>query len=276
MTAIHSRAMIARLSISQWTARKHDSKVSKEVEKAHAAHDAGRYNKMLVSKALLDPLSRLAGAVRQYHYSMTLPWSDNGDRLLPSKSYMDYTDQIRKFRSEFKTKVLEMRNAYPAEVSAARSRLGTMYDPTDYPEAWEIDDRFSIDTEFTSVPDASDFRVDVSEEAAKEIRASITAAIQSRQQQAVNECYIRIRDVVGKLHERLSDPKAVFKDSLVTNAEDLASMLPSLNITDDPAVTALHQELIGIVASSPRQLRNSPVLRARIAVAAQTLLAKLP
>ena len=276
MTAIHSRAMIARLSISQWTARKHDSKVSKEVEKAHAAHDAGRYNKMLVSKALLDPLSRLAGAVRQYHYSMTLPWSDNGDRLLPSKSYMDYTDQIRKFRNEFKTKVLEMRNAYPAEVNAARSRLGTMYNPADYPKAWEIDDRFSIDTEFTSVPNAEDFRVDISKEAAEEIRTSITAALQERQQQAVNECYIRIRDVVGKIHERLSDPKAVFKDSLISNATDLASMLPSLNITDDPALTKVYQDLIALLRKSPKQLRASLALRAHIAQEAQELLAKLP
>ena len=38
---IQSRAMLANLSISQWTARKYDKSVSSEVEKAHAAHDAG-------------------------------------------------------------------------------------------------------------------------------------------------------------------------------------------------------------------------------------------
>ena len=112
---IQNRAMLARLCISQWTARKHDKSVSIEVEKAHAAHDAGRYNKLLVNKTLLDPISKLAGAVRTYHYSQTLPWNDGGDRLLPSSLFMGYTAEIRKYKSEYQALVRSLVAAYPTE-----------------------------------------------------------------------------------------------------------------------------------------------------------------
>ena len=271
---IQNRAMLARLCISQWTARKHDKTVSAEVEKAHAAHDAGRYNKLLVNKTLLDPISKLAGAVRTYHYSQTLPWNDGGDRLLPSILFMGYTAEIRKFKAQHQALVQSLVAAYPAEVQAARNRLGTMYDPADYPEAYELNTRFDIAVEFIPVPDAKDFRVDVSEEAAEEIRTQITDSVNARQTQAVKDCYRRVREVVSKLYERLSIEDAVFKDSLVNNARDLMDVLPGLNITQDPELDALHQEISALLVS-PQTLRNNPAARKATADAADAILSRL-
>ena len=174
---IQERAMLARLSISQWTGKAFDKKVSTEVERAHGAHDAGRFNKALVNKALLEPISKLAGEVRKHHYSVTLPWSDSGERLLPAKLFMDYGAQMRGYRTQMDALVSNLVAAYPAEVQAARNRLGTMYDPADYPDPSDIRDAFGLTFEFTPVPDAKDFRVDVSNEAAEEIRTSINQAV---------------------------------------------------------------------------------------------------
>lgn len=271
---IQSKAMLARLCISQWTARKHDKTVSAEVEKTHAAHDAGRYNKLLVNKTLLDPISKLAGAVRAYHYSQTLPWNDGGDRLLPSALFMGYTAEIRKFEAQYQALVRDLVTAYPAEVQAARSRLGTMYSLDDYPPSHELHSRFGIAVEFIPVPDAKDFRVDVSEEAAAEIRTQITETVNARQTQAVKDCYRRVREVVSKLYERLSAEDAVFKDSLVSNARDLMSVLPGLNITQNPELDALHHEINALLVS-PQTLRNNPAARKATADAADAILTRL-
>lgn len=271
---IQQRAMLARLSISQWTARKHDKSVSVEVEKAHAAHDAGRYNKLLVNKTLLDPISKLAGVIRTYHYGQTLPWNDGGDRLLPSILFMGYTAEIRKFKAQYQSLVRDLVAAYPTEVQAARNRLGTMYDPADYPEAYELHSRFDIAVEFIPVPDAKDFRVDVSSEAAEEIRLQITESVNARQTQAVKDCYRRVHDVVSKLHERLSIEDAVFKDSLINNARDLMNVLPGLNITQDPELDALHSEITALLIS-PQTLRNNPAARKATADAADAILSRL-
>lgn len=273
---IQQKAMLARLSISMWTARKYDKSVSTEVEKAHAAHDAGRFNKLLVNKALLDPLAKLAGAVRTYHYTTTLPWNDGGDRLLPSILFAGYTDQLRGFRQEFNTKVGDLVKAYPTEVQAARNRLGTMYEPTDYPDVSDLYRRFSIDVEFIPVPDAKDFRVDVANEAADEIRAQITETVNTRQAEAMKDCYRRVREVVSKIHERLSVEDAMFRDSLISNARDLMSVLPGLNIMDDPVLISLHAEIDDLLQISPSTLRHSPTKRKATADAADAILAKLP
>jgi len=273
---IQERAMLARLSISQWTGRAFDKKVSAEVERAHGAHDAGRFNKMLVNKSLLEPISKLAGEVRKYHYSVTLPWSDSGERLLPAKLFMDYTTQMRQYRSKMDALVNDLVTAYPNEVQAARNRLGTMYDPTDYPDPSDIKQTFGLTFEFTPVPEAKDFRVDVSEEAADEIRASIKQAVSTRQADAVKACFGRIRDVVSKIAERLSDEKAIFKDSLINNAIELCSVLDGLNITDDPQITALCNEIKQNLLVNPSTLRTRPDIRSTVAGHAVSILTRIP
>lgn len=273
---IQERAMLARLSISQWTGRAFDSKVSTEVERAHGAHDAGRFNKALVSKSLLDPISKLAGEVRKHHYSISLPWSDSGERLLPAKLFMEYTAQMRSYRSKMDALVSDLVAAYPAEVQSARVRLGTMYDPGDYPDPNDIKQAFGLTFEFTPVPNAKDFRVDVSDEAADEIRSSIKQAVCIRQAEAVRACFDRIRDVVSKIHERLSDERAVFKDSLITNAIDLCRVLDGLNITDDPQITELGIEIKQKLLMNPSALRTRPDIRAQVARDAATILARIP
>lgn len=276
MTTLQTKAMLASLSISQWAARKHDKTVSKEVELKHGAHDAGRFNKLLVNKTLLDPIAKLAGEIRTYHYSVTLPWTDKGDRLLPSILFMEYMAQIRVFRAKFDELVKNLLAAYPAEIQAARVRLGTMYDAADYPTVDELVDRFNMIVEFVPVPTAADFRVDVSESAAAEIRESITKTVATRQADAMKDCYRRVREVVSKIQERLSDDKAVFKDSLIENARDLMNVLPGLNIMNDPILNTLHQEITDTLLVRPDTLRHSPSKRRETADAADAILAKVP
>lgn len=273
---IQNKAMLARLSISQWTGKAFDKKVSAEVEQAHGAHDAGRFNKLLVSKSLLEPISKLAGEVRKYHYSVTLPWSDSGERLLPSKLFMDYTARMREFRGTMDTLVSDLVAAYPNEVQVARNRLGTMYDPGDYPDPSDIRETFGLTFEFTPVPDAKDFRVDVSDEAADEIRTSIKQAVSTRQTEAVKACFDRIREVVSKIAERLSDEKAIFKDSLINNAVDLCRVLDGLNITDDPQITHLCAEIKENLLINPSTLRNRPDIRSVVAGHAASILTRIP
>ena len=52
---LNHKAMLMTLSISQWTARKHDKHASSEIEKSHGAKNAGRFNKLLVDA---DALAR--------------------------------------------------------------------------------------------------------------------------------------------------------------------------------------------------------------------------
>ena len=100
---ITHKAMLAAVHISIWTATKHDRKVSRDVANLHGAQErAGRYNKqLLMGAARLEDLRTLAGQIRQHFYKITLPWSDEGLRLLPSHFYFDLTARMREFKAGF-------------------------------------------------------------------------------------------------------------------------------------------------------------------------------
>lgn len=274
--SIQERAMLVQLNIKQWPGKKQDKKVTAEVETAHGAHNAGRFNKDLVSKSLLTPHTKLTGEVRQKHYELTLAWNDNGQRLLPSKLFMDYTAFMRNAKAQYTKLTSELVANYPAEVQCARQRLGTMYEPDDYPDASEMYARFDLAVEFAPVPAANDFRVDVGNEAAEEIRTSITNTVHTKQEAAVKATFARVRDVVSKIYERLSIPDAIFKDTLITNAEDLCVVLNGLNITDDPLITQLERDISDHLIQAPDSIRRNSVLRARVARHAQEILGRIP
>lgn len=275
-TSIQERAMLVNLSIGAWTASKKDNKVSKAVQANQAASaKAGWFNKRLIEPSHLEPINQIEGRARAMHYKMTLPWGDNGDRMLPSQAYFDYTDQLRQLRAEHEAAVLAFVASYPQMVQDARAMLGTMYEPADYPEANRIAERFSMNAVFSPVANAEDFRVDIGQEAVNEIKKSITAAAEQRLAGATRDCWVRLCEVVGNMAERLHDPKAIFKDSLVGNIEALLELLPKLNVANDYALTHMCAEVRSWLIISPTDLRKNKKLRAFTADKASLLLGQI-
>lgn len=276
MSNLHNKAMLVTLNCSQWTGRKMDKKVSKEIEQQHQAKDAGRFNKILISADALKPISNLVSKIRAYHESVTLPWMDDGKRMLPAKLYLEYTQQMRGMRDSFNALVDEFYNNYPTLIKEARLKLGTMYDPGEYPPPDVIRGKFDLGFRFEPIPDAADFRVDIDADDVKAIRADITRNISTQQHDALQHCWGRLREVVSKIEERLSDPDAIFRDSLIENARSLIKILPALNLLEDPeleaARTAVEHRLCMI---SPQRLRDDKAVRAQTAQAASEILQRM-
>jgi hypothetical protein len=269
---IQERAMLANLNISQWTARKHDKSVSAEVDATHNAVDGGRYNKLLIDKKALDPLAKHASQVRNYHYGMTLPWGDNGDRILPATCYMEYMAKMRALRNEGETLVDKFCVSYPALVADARQRLGTMYDANDYPHIDHIKERFGIAVNFMPVPSATDFRVDVSEETLAEIRKNLDAQVEKMTTVATKECWDRLHIAVDRIYVTMGKDKPVFRDSLIENLTDLLSMIPKLNFTGDEGLTNICIEIQTHMIVRPANLRRSTHTREELRVHAERIL----
>ncbi len=274
---LNNKAMIVTLNVSCWTARKQDRRVAQEVDAAHNAKDAGRYNKLLIDKKYLDPLTSHAGAIRQYHYKMTLPWMDNGGRLLPSKLFMEYRNGLDQLKTKFEILINDFIVMYDRTlVQDARMRLGTLYDPGDYPPGSELRAKFGVETDILPVPSGADFRVDVANSEVARIQEEITRRVNERQKQAMQEAWARVREVVSTIYERTSADKAVIRESLMDNATELVRLLPGLNISDDPALTLLTTEITDKLLVDVWSLRNSKSTRLRVADAAQSILTKIP
>lgn len=122
--SLHDKAMLMKLKISQWTARKYDKNVSEKVADDYqtTSKDAGRYNKILIAQEAIKKISQIVTKARDFHEKQTLPWDDDGMRLLPAANYMNYTANMRRLKSEYEAAVNDfILNYYDRSVSNSRS-----------------------------------------------------------------------------------------------------------------------------------------------------------
>ena len=84
-------AVLVSLRISAWSGRLYDRKASNHVAVHHeASASAGRYNKCLLPKAAFAAHTATMSKARSSHYEQTLPWDDQGSRLLTVANYEHY------------------------------------------------------------------------------------------------------------------------------------------------------------------------------------------
>jgi|KBSSwiStaDraftv2_1062776.scaffolds.fasta_scaffold03732_18 hypothetical protein len=281
-----SRAMLVSLTISHWTARKLDKRVTNETNQRHnAASDAGRYNKALVDKKALAPILSVINEARAQYFAYTLPWHDGGHRLLPAKAFAKFSDKMRNLRWDFEREVAAFVAAYPQHIDRARATLGDIFNEVDYPAADDLVGKFAFDTSIMPMPVADDFRVSLSDDLLAGVRTAIASEIEAKTKTAHNDLVGRVTEVVGTMAEKLKayDPAlgvGIFRDSLVGNVAKLADLLPELNVTDDSNIDALAAALKSISDVDADDLRGDKALRdstaneaARLAELAKTYLA---
>jgi hypothetical protein len=265
--------MLVSLRISAWSARKYDRKISQETAAAHGTTlDAGRYNKHLLPgdapayKALVSHVADL----RVKHYAQTLAWSDDGWRLLPVKNYQAYTDMLRKGFHTADSLLSDFRADYPSMKDTARRILNGMFQETDYPS--DISSRYAWSVEYAPVPAGSDFRVTLSAEEIETIASRTEERVKQAFSEAQQDAVKRLAECVSKIHSRLSQPEAIFRDSLIGNARELCDALTRLNLTDDPTLESLRRQTEILASTEPQTLRDAPDVRASVASEAQSIL----
>lgn len=274
--SLNSKAMLVSLTISQWTARKFDKKVTEEVRSTHNAGDAGRYNKLLIANEAIKEVTKATSEARVFHYTNTLPWTDDGARILPAANYLSYCEGMRKCKAQFERAVAKFLSNYDGLKEEARVRLNTMFNEADYPDEKAIRRKYDLRTSVLPLPSASDFRVDLQEEEVEEIQRNIEERMQNAQNKAMRDLFFRLKEALDRMVERLSDPENVFRDSLVGNLVELVNLLPRLNLTDDPNLENVRREIESkLTRHAPDSLRVDPHLRKEVATDAKDILDRM-
>lgn len=270
---LQNESLIVSLSVSQWTGRKLDKKITDEVNTSHnASDDAGRYNKLLVAKEHTEAISKLAGQARTFHYDNTLPWGDNNERLLPTKNYFTYVQKMAELKAEFEQAISEFFANYDKVIADARVRLNGMFRESDYPTKGDISSKFGFRTTFMPVPN-NDIRVGLVTGEVDKLKLAIESEINNRLADAVKDIWARIKTQVGHMRDKLADEKGIFRDSLFENLNDLVQLLPCLNVTNDINIAKVCNDLKGLM-EDPAAVRNNAGLRATKADEADAILNK--
>lgn len=282
MSTFSQTAMLVSLNVRTYGARKEDKKISNEVAAQHnTTADAGKYSKVLVPKAHLDPISKAGGALRQYHYENTLPWLDEGIRILPAANYETYRAHMTGLQDDFDSAVRTFCANWQDIIADARTRLNGMFNQSDYPV--DIRGRFGCGLRFMPIPDSNDFRVAISDTERATLADQIAETLGEAQQAAMRDLWERVAEAVKAMASRLAAYKTVivdgkakvenpFRDSLVENLQDLCDLIPRLNFAADPALENIRQKIAAeLLANDASTLRDRDTVREDVAAKAAAI-----
>jgi hypothetical protein len=251
-SGLSQRALLVAVNISQWAGRKLDRKATETVNSTYKTSNiAGQYTKKLLPGANeLEAVNQVAGQARKYFYEQTLPWMSDGTRIISAKNYLKFVSEMRKLKSDFEAKVKDFESAYPRLKANAAQSLGDLYNATEYPDT--ISDRFHLEVSYLPMPDAKDFRVEISEAEKREFQRKMRQV----ESEAMRDVWTRLHTVVKAAALKLSTKDAIFRDSLIENITEMTALLPMLNIANDSKLDAAAKEIDDLVSKlSPDTLR---------------------
>jgi len=281
---ISARALLVNTTVRVWTGEKCDRAITREIcDMKGAEKDAVRANKSLLGEHIRGVQSA-ERAVRQAVNDRTLPWMDDGTRILKGSVFMGFTEAMAQPIREFDSAVDAFIASYPEIKFEARRRLGDAFAEGDFPAQSRLRERFGVKLTYLPVPSIDDFRVCLSDEEIAAVRRNAQEALRGTVNDAVRSLLDRLHEPVARMATRLrlfrrtSSGKVEhpFRDTLVENVREIVKLAPALNLMDDPKIAELCADIERHLASQdPEQLRRSARLRNSVADEADAILRKM-
>ena len=280
---LKNKAMLIRIDRKKMSRNKMDKNLSADLVERMGATEANalRVNKSIFTKDSTSGFMDVYLEGSKYYYSSTLPWDDTGWRLLPVDIYEEFVKKFKKFTADYRKEVVGFIENISSHLESAKAVLNKGFDKNDYKfispnGALDNDmllEQFNLQVCGTVITTGSDIRCDLNEADKEVLAEQINAAAASKFAKAQESIIIQIVDVVGKMHERLSNVDATYRDTLITNLEELCDLVPRLNIAGDPAINKLAADAkVRLLQHDPQTLRDNPDLRKEVSDAADDIL----
>ncbi|MDB5319592.1 MAG: hypothetical protein JWN40_1223 [Phycisphaerales bacterium] len=243
-------------------------------QRQQAADGFGAEGQFLsAGKKLLDTrhakykaVTAVRGRVGGYWKSLSLPYPEPGLRLIRQADVEPFAAQMRRFKQELDDAVVELDGHYAELRDAARQRLGSLYDPADYPAS--LHGLFDVAWEFPSV-EPPEYLLRLNPELYQQERQRMTARFDEAARLAEEAFTGEFARLVGHLVDRLTpgvDGQAkVFRDTAVGNLTEFFERFTALNVGSSAELEQLvetAQKAIG--GAAPAAVRESSALRQTI------------
>lgn len=266
--SISSSAMLVEINRCKWNGYARNKDATEKVRQDYnTGAKAARVNQtLLINEPVFDRVNTLYGSLSTVLYHYTMPWLDRGPRLLTTPMFFDFNKRITEIINEITNDALPAFFAeYPDMILRAPGpdRLGALFNVEHYPDMDTLQAHYSITLKYAPVPDVGDFRVDVGQEALSMLKASYETYYQEQLNSAYKDVWQRTYEALTAMSKKLDgEKKQVFRDTLVSNVDDMIELLDKFNITNDPtmqkAKVKIQSALRGI---TPDALREDDYLR---------------
>jgi hypothetical protein len=251
------------------------SKTLTPEQKSEAADTFGAEGQFLsAGKKLLDTrhpafkaVSGVRGRAVNYWKGMTLPFPEAGIRLIRQDDIGGFNVHMTTLKAELAEAVAALEQQFAELKSAARERLGRLFNPADYPES--LDGLFAVEWDFPSV-EPPEYLRQLSPELYRQESQRIAARFDEAMRLAEEAFTAELAKLVSHLTERLSGqedgkPK-IFRDSAIENLNDFFQRFRALNIGSSEQLEQLVGQVQAIVRGvEPQKLRDVHALRQQVA-----------
>ena len=243
-------------------------------QKAQAAESFGAEGSFLsAGKKLLDtrdPAFQAVSSVRSqivsYWKALSLPYPEPGMRLIKQEDIEKFNQKLNQFRDELALAVTNLDAHFESLKSAAQERLGSLFNPADYPPT--LIGMFAVEWDFPSV-EPPEYLLRLNPELYEQERQRMSARFDEAVKLAEETFIAEFSKLVGHLSDRLTvgedGQKKVFRDSAITNLSEFFARFKNLNVRSnaelDKLVETAQQVMAGADANA---VRDSDTLRQRI------------
>lgn len=277
MKSLRDKAMLVKFTDSVWMGQRRDSAVQKKISETYETKGKrGYFNKLLVPKDTLEARIQKGLEARRFHNSNTLPWLDDGVRVLPAANFQNYIAGMRQREAEAKAAEQAIYKNWEEIKRTGMILLGKMANPADYPTLEQLKSKFAFSLIILPLPETADWRIDVPKKELADLQHNAELALAQVQESFVQEMWERLSDVVGHCQERLAKDDATFRNSLFDNIKKMVELLPKLNVVSNPQVEAMRKEIEAKLAKqTPDEVRADPGLRKKVAQDAAAIMKKM-
>lgn len=270
---LREKTLGTRLEFRRWGATK---SASQESHRLAADALAGDREWFRVSKRLIrskrkewQALTRAIGEIRKYWYEHTVPWVEDGVRLLKKGNYEEFKERSGELRAAVLDAAVEVDKVRGELVEEARERLGSSFCEADYPAHFdgEFDVIISLGVPLGQ-PDDALYQIDPARYARESERFS------RRLQEAAENCERllaqQLADMVNHLLEKLrpdeNGERPQFTYRSVENVKDFFKKYRELRVSEGGALEEVISQAEGLLGGKTAQeLRSDEEARAEVA-----------
>jgi len=242
-------------------------------QRSQAAESFGAEGQFLsAGKKLLDskhPAFRAVNAVKHevvtYWRGISLPFPEPGVRLIRQQDVSAVQVQLTTLKAELSEAVEQLDQQFEAMKATARERLGSLFNPTDYPDS--LRSLFDVTWEFPNVEPPSylqQLSPDLYRQESQRVSARFDEAVQLAEAAFIEE----MSRLVSHLTERGSgdgQPR-VFRDTAIENIREFFQRFRELNVHSSEQLDQLVEQSQRILSGvEPQALRDTAQLRQRVA-----------
>jgi hypothetical protein len=283
--SIATSAMLVMFKGSYWQGTVKDRQATQEVTQSNNAESGSAVvnKKLLPNCAELDAIKRHIARARLTHYQLTFDWMGEL-RCLPVSRLNDYMDKMDEERREHERLCQAFYDVYSWELSQAPIKLGNMYNASDYFTLEEMKRKFGIEIRTSNIPEAGDWRVDITNQALVEQRERYKQHYQQQITHMVSDYKDRLIAALSNISSKLvpapegekSNGKRMHSN-ILSNVLDILPMADAFGLGEDSQIAAMRRKIEGMLDGvSVDALKHDPLVRDDVKRGVDALIRDLP